>query len=90
MTKSFAASKFRLGAKKFIIIIEDVTSVKTTILEDLSQILKTHLEEMDTCLVFGMFTAFSIFNYSRFGPILVYYDIMSFLTITINKFLKLY
>ncbi|XP_022706974.1 origin recognition complex subunit 3-like isoform X2 [Varroa jacobsoni] len=47
-------SKFRLGAKKFIIIIEDVTSVKTTILEDLSQILKTHLEEMDTCLVFGI------------------------------------
>lgn len=45
----------RLGKKKFVIIIEDVASVKTNILEDLCQILKSRLAELETCLVFGEF-----------------------------------
>ncbi|OQR68963.1 origin recognition complex subunit 3-like [Tropilaelaps mercedesae] len=43
-----------LGRKKFIIMIEDVASVKPVVLEDLCQILKSHLDEMETCLVFGI------------------------------------
>ncbi|XP_003742902.1 origin recognition complex subunit 3 [Galendromus occidentalis] len=39
---------------KVIIIIEDVTSVAPTILEDFCLILKNHLDTMETCLVFGM------------------------------------